>query len=288
MESTLRRMILSDLMNRVNWAVVKVAWALMLIPVYRWIYERWTGYESYYSHGPLVLLISLYFLSRSMWHYLREPVPVVGKRMSEWTWLLFVLGIISYLFFCLMKIYFAIALGVWIVIYSVLRGSLPEREWLRIRFWVWFMILAIPIPMVLTEQLALYLKNFSAILAASLLTRIGIVAKAVGNQIYTPFSYLEIGAPCSGLRSILSLFTLSVLFSYLGRFTFVRATVLVLLSPAVAFIGNVLRVFSLGLVADVYGREVALGTFHDAIGYVIFGVDLFLMWGLFKLLSEEK
>ncbi len=278
----------NDWTNRLNWAFVKIALLAMMVPIYKWIYARWTAYESYYSHGPLVLAISGYFVSRTLWHYWHDPLPEVGESMRGSDWGLFWLGIVIYSLSCLIKVYFLIAIGVWMVIYAILRGSLPRKEWEAIRFWVWFTILAIPIPMVLTEQLALKLKNVSAILAGKLLTKIGITTKVVGNQIFTPFANLEVGAPCSGLRSILSLFTLSVLFSYLGRLSPIRSGILIFASPLVAMLGNVLRVFSLGLVADVYGTKVALGRFHDILGYVVFGFDLFVMWLLFKMLSKES
>ncbi len=288
MENTWKKTTLSDLMNRFNWITLKIGWALLLIPVYRWIYERWTAYESYYSHGPLVLLIGVYFLFSSLKHYWKDPVPPVGCRMTRWTWTLFAIGLGGYLLFCIAKIYFAVGLSVWLIIYSLVQGSVGEEEWRKIRFWFWFIVLSVPVPMVFTEQLALHLKKISTILSAKLLTSIGIYTRAIGNQIYTPFTHLEIGAPCSGLRSILALFTLSVLFSHLGRFSVYRSVILVALSPAVALIGNVLRIFCLGLVADAYGREIALGKFHDILGYLVFGVDLALLWILFKLLSEEK
>lgn len=287
MEITLKKTISRDLTNKLAWFLFLLSILVGLIPIYRWIWERWTGYESYFSHGPLVVLISLYFLWKER-RILLDSSNIFWSQARPWHYILLIGLSLLYLLFALIKVYFILALAVWGFLVLGLDASLKKDVIKRIWFPLFFLVLSIPFPMVVSEQLALVLKNLSAKIAGALLTAIGIVTKVTGNRLYTPYAMLEVGAPCSGLRSIVSLFTLSILFSYINKFSLKRSLVLIATSPLVAFIGNIFRVFSLGFVADIYGTEVAMGRFHDTLGYVIFVLDLVILFIVAKILSIRK
>ncbi len=286
MEIISRKTTSRDLINLLTWLALSVGVAVMGLPVYRWFWERWMAYESYYSHGPLVLGLAIVAL---IYHLYRDfrirglPEPLARGGKAGWVAVLFVS--LLYLISSWIKVYFLLALSVWLSVLVVLRYSLEAQLWRKIRFWVFFSLLAIPLPMVFLEQVALHLKSVSAVLAGKLLSAIGIATKVVGNRIFTARAQLEVGAPCSGLRSIVSLMAIALLLGRVRRWRTRYTLMLVLLSPLVAFLGNVFRVLSLGFVADVYGVEVALGRFHDALGYVVFGLDLIGLLIVAHLLS---
>ena len=80
--------------------------------------------------------------------------------------------------------------------------------------------------------------------------------------------------PCSGLRSLLSLLTLGVLFAYLKQASFPRRALFFLSSIPIAMIANIIRIVLLAGIADIYGTEIALRFFHDFSGFVVFGFAL--------------
>ena len=44
----------------------------------------------------------------------------------------------------------------------------------------------------------------------------------------------------------------------------------------------------LGFVSDIYGAEIALGRFHDGLGYVVFVLDLAVLFLISRLLGRIK
>jgi exosortase/archaeosortase family protein len=52
-------------------------------------------------------------------------------------------------------------------------------------------------------------------------------------------------------------------------------------------LGNIARVFSIALVAQVYGQELATKAYHDWSGYIVFGVALTTMVVLGLLLNFQ-
>ena len=89
---------------------------------------------------------------------------------------------------------------------------------------------------------------------------------------------------CSGIRSLISLLTLGIVYGY---FTDKRLPVRVALAIAtipVAIIANGLRVAGTGIAAYRYGQEAAQGFFHEFSGWVVFVVSLALMFLIHRTL----
>ncbi|MDP2052424.1 MAG: exosortase/archaeosortase family protein, partial [Acidobacteriota bacterium] len=89
---------------------------------------------------------------------------------------------------------------------------------------------------------------------------------------------------CSGIRSLVSLFTLGIVFGYFAdRRVWVRSVIALSAIP-VAIIANGLRVASAGVAAHNYGTEGVEGVFHDASGWVVFIVAFLMMLGIQRIL----
>ena len=78
---------------------------------------------------------------------------------------------------------------------------------------------------------------------------------------------LDVEEACSGIRSLLSLIALGVLYSHLAFSSWTPRVILMLLVAPVAIAANVLRVFITGLLAHYASVETALGVFHIAGGW---------------------
>jgi exosortase len=81
---------------------------------------------------------------------------------------------------------------------------------------------------------------------------------------------LEVAEACSGIRSLVSLLTLGIVYGY---FTDPRAwvrTTIALLTIPIAIITNGARVAGTGVAAHYYGPEVADGFFHEFSGWLVF------------------
>jgi exosortase len=112
----------------------------------------------------------------------------------------------------------------------------------------------------------------------------GVPVLREGNVIMLPAMALEVAEACSGIRSLMSLATLSVIYGYLmERRTAVRA-LLALASIPIAVAANSMRIVGTGLLVQYWDPEKAQGFFHEFSGWLIFVVSLLMLYLLHQVL----
>jgi len=129
---------------------------------------------------------------------------------------------------------------------------------------------------------------------------------------------LEVVEACSGIRSLMTLVTLAVVFAYfthsrtenypdgenprddskpgslsravsrLGSYGFWRSAVILLSAIPIAIFTNALRVSGTGVLAHYYGTKVADGFFHSFSGWVIYIVAFLMLFGVGWILDRAK
>jgi exosortase len=154
-------------------------------------------------------------------------------------------------------------------------------------FPVLVLLLAIPIPAIVFNQITLPLQMLASKLASALLPLFGVPVLREGNVIELPAMKLEVAEACSGIRSLMSLFTLSVFYGYFLETRLVRRTVLALASIPITIAANAVRILGTGLCVQYWDPDKALGFFHEFSGWVMFLVSLgclFLVHRLMRLL----
>ena len=144
----------------------------------------------------------------------------------------------------------------------------------ELRFALGVLLLAVPIPTLIYNQVALPLQQIAATLSTALLHRMGVPALRLGNIIELPSIRLEVADACSGIRSLVSLFTLSIFFGYFFEKTYQRRIVLALASIPIAIAANAVRIFGTGMCVQYWDAERAMGFFHEFSGWVMFVVSL--------------
>jgi exosortase D (VPLPA-CTERM-specific) len=140
--------------------------------------------------------------------------------------------------------------------------------WRLVRL-LWFplllLLLMIPLPGFLMRQITLPLQLLSSRLATDILQIIGIPAVRQGNVIDLGVRQLQVVAACSGLRYILSLLALGIIFCYFyQRRPWKAALLLISILPA-AIIANALRVAGMGIFPALQ-----VGFWHIFSGWLIF------------------
>jgi len=162
----------------------------------------------------------------------------------------------------------------------------------RAVFFPWaFLILMIPIPTIILNQVTLPLQLLAAKVAAGALPILGVPVLREGNIIYLPRMPLEVAEACSGIRSLMSLVTLAIIYGYLmeGR-RWVR-WLLALASVPVTVFANDVRIVGTGLLVQYWDPEMAEGYYHASWGWLIFVVSLTMLYAihlLVRFLFPEK
>jgi exosortase len=190
---------------------------------------------------------------------------------------------------------------------------------ITIYFWGWrllrllmvplgLLILAIPIPAILFNKIAFPLQLFASRCAVWAMRLFDIPVLRQGNVIELmpkgarETKKLEVVEACSGIRSLMTLVTLAVVFAYFTRpksddgdgglmsrvksYGFWRSVILVASAVPIAILTNALRVSGTGVLAHYYGTEVADGFFHSFSGWVVYILAFLLLFAVGWLLDR--
>src|SRR5260370_33093550 len=103
-------------------------------------------------------------------------------------------------------------------------------------------------------------------------------------MIQLPAMALEVAEACGGIRSLLSLVTLAVLYGYFADSKLVRRLILVFASVPIAVLANALRIVGTGLLVQYWDPNKALGFSHEFSLWVIFLVCMAVLFVADRLL----
>jgi exosortase len=236
----------------------------LFYPTLKWLVGEWLG-NDYYSHGPLVPLISA-FLAWRLW----VKWPPKQRQIKPTTLGLLPLSIalIAYLYALLQRAYFAASVAMILIIAGLVWYLLGTAALRRFAFPIGFLLFMVPLPFV--EPLSVPLAQLTGVVSAAIVRLFGVPIVVNGAQITLPRAELVVGAQCSGLRSIVTLMTLVALVIFLLEGAWWKKLLLALSSIAIAGFGNVIRVASLLVVANIWGTDAAFKYYHDYSGIVFF------------------
>ena len=236
-----------------------------------------------YSHGFLIVPIAAYFT----WER-RARLKAAARRPS----LLGLLVVIGSVLVLTAGVLGAELFLMRVSILGVLAGTvLFVFGWSHLRvlaFPIAFLVLMIPLPAIVFNQIAFPLQLLASRVGEVTLSAAGIPVLREGNVMVMANTSLEVAEACSGIRSLISLLTLGIIFGYfVDPRGWVRA-VIALATVPIAVFANGVRVAGTGIAAHVYGPAAAEGFFHEFSGWLVFIFAfslLFLMQRVLQRLS---
>lgn len=249
--------------------------AVLFWPTLQWLVNAWFDNE-YYSHGVLLPFVSAYLLWNQR-HILSRPHAPAGIGLAMTG-----LGLAIHLGSLLWSAYYLSALALVLVLAGLAIACYGLPALRKLGFPLAFLTLAVPLPFV--PVIATYLQVLTAENSTNLSHLFGVPAVNLGGEVRLPGGSLVVGAPCSGMNSLITLITLSTLFIYVMQTSWRAIAALVALVIPLAIAGNTLRVTSLLVVANQWGVEAGLHFYHDISGWVFYALVLSLLgvaaWGL--------
>ena len=141
-----------------------------------------------------------------------------------------------------------------------------------------FLLLMIPLPAILFNQITFPLQLLASKVASALLPLAGVPVLREGNVIMLPAMTLEVAEACSGIRSLMSLLTLAVVYGYVLETRTSWRVLLALAALPIAVLANSLRIVGTGLLVQYWDPDKAEGFFHTFSGWIIFVVSLVLLF----------
>jgi exosortase len=143
-----------------------------------------------------------------------------------------------------------------------------------------FLLLMIPLPAIIFNQIAFPLQILASKFGELALVVAGVPVLREGNVIVLSNTTLEVAEACSGIRSLISLLTLAVVYGYLVDGRAWARIALALASIPVAIVANGVRVAGTGIAAHYIGPEAAEGFFHEFSGWLVFVVAFLLLFAV--------
>ena len=189
--------------------------AILLAPVGRWLAGEWWS-NDYYSHGVLVPLVSGFFAWRIL--------PRLERRPDNRGLMLVGLGTLLYLGALYQRAFHIAALGMILLLAGMVWTFWGWSGLRKMAFHLAFLIFMIPFPFV--EASSLPLSLLTGQIATRLMQLAGLDVTVQGAAVTLPNARLVVGAQCSGVRSIITLFALSAVFAYIVQGTWFRKLLL--------------------------------------------------------------
>jgi exosortase len=262
-----------------QWAVLLALVCLLYVPILGRLAAQWWT-DPNFSHGFFVPAFSAFIV----WQQ-RARLRLIQPAPSNWGLpiIVFSLGILvlgvfgAELFLSRMSLLVLIAgMIVFFLGWQMLR---------QVLFPLLLLILMVPIPAIVFSQITFPLQILASKLATWSLAFLGVPVFREGNVINLPAMPLEVAEACSGIRSLLSLTTLAIMYGYLMEERPLLRAVLAVASIPIAVAANGFRIVGTGLLVQYWDPDKAEGFFHAFSGWLIFVVSLLMLFVLHRSLT---
>lgn len=254
------------------WLIAATSYLLLYFDVLSWLVSDWASDDNY-SHGFIVLPFALFFA----WER-REQLAAAPARPGTSGILLVLAGIGLLLVGLLGAERFLTRLSM----LCVLVGGLAfVRGWATVRilaFPLAFLLLMIPIPAIIFNKIAFPLQLLASRAGETMLSGLSIPVLREGNLIILANTTLEVAEACSGIRSLVSLLTLGIIYGYFIDGRVGVRTLIATATVPIAILANAARVAGTGAAAHYLGEDAAQGFFHSFSGWLMFAVAFGLLF----------
>lgn len=256
------------------------SFVLLFFDVGRKLVSDWSTDDNY-SHGFLVVPVALYLAWERKDALTAAPMRPSALGLVVIAGSLLVLGagtLGAELFLtrvALVGVLFGTVLFVW-----------GWRHLRLLAFPLAFLLLMIPLPAIVFNQIALPLQLLASQVGEAGLRLAGVPVLREGNLMLLASTTLEVAEACSGIRSLVSLLTLGIVYGYFMDSRGWVRWLLALATVPIAVFTNGLRVAGTGVAAHYYGPEAAEGFLHSFSGWLVFVSALALLFALREALNK--
>ncbi len=242
--------------------------------------KKWSASEDY-THAFFSVPIVAFMVWRE-----RERFFVTGKPSSYIGLAGLVFSIPLYIISLKLQIPTITSLTMVMAIISILifLGGVSVLKHLAIP--IVLLILLIPIPNQIYSAMTIPLQLKVSQISKAIIQIFGIPVLRTGNILSIPGKTFEIVEACSGMRSLIMLATLSLIFSYFMLQRGSLKIVLLASSIPIAIAVNIIRVLSLVFAYHWYRLDLSEGASHTILGLGVFCIALAGLFGIQRLLER--
>lgn len=239
-------------------------------PILYYMVIHWRTVDDY-SHGFLIAPLAIYFAWERRGKLTRVPISP-----SWWGLVPLALGAISLAVGRLGVELMAMRVGFVLTVIGLQILLLGIPVFRVMAFPLLFLFLMVPLPQSLVNVITFPLQLIATDMAVDALYHLypwlGISAFREGNIIHLAESQLLVAEACSGLRSVMALGTLAIVFAYFFRRNPVERVIIVVSALPIAILVNAFRVGLTACLTDWKGPSFAEGAIHTTEGFFTFSL----------------
>jgi exosortase len=255
--------------RKIPWAAIGWFTALLIVvyfPTWKHLVIQWATDEDV-GHGFLVVPVAAWVA----WQR-RQELLTLDWTPAWWGLGVMALGVLQSIVGMLGAEQFLQRSSILITLLGmllVLGGTAAVRLLLFPLLLLPFMI---PIPAVIYNQITFPLQLFASAVAETVLGWLNIPVLRDGNVLHLASQTLSVAEACSGIRSLLSLTFLALVYAYFfDKKVWMRWALLIGVVP-IAILANAARVTLTGVLSDEVSPELAQGVYHELEGWIVFMV----------------
>ncbi len=267
------------------WSFLLISFVACFYPTFLWLHYKYSGSESYFSHGYLIPFVSAYLI-----YQIKDELRQISLTSSSLGLWIIILALAIHIFGVLGDINFISGFSMVLYLAGCSLYLLGRPFTKKIAFPIFFLMFMCPIPDAIIDIVALPLKSMATTLSLYIIDILNIPYMREGFRIHFADSTYIVGTPCNGMRSLISFFALGFLFIYFIRTVWWKKGLLLLIIPPLSILLNGIRIALLLFIAHRYGQEAASpeSYLHDGSGLLVFVIGLGVMILFVRYINEEK
>lgn len=268
--------------RRLHWSTPVAAIVLLILlytPTLLWLTDYWIANLDHFI-GVLAPIISAGLI------WLRLPMLKVLRSGHDFRglWLLLP-GVLMHLGGLLTEVHLLSGLALPLILQGGSLLLLGKDKTSELAFPFWFLLFSFPFLASVEIYASFPMRLMSTIVAHGMLQPFMDVTR-VGTELATPNLDVAVIAACSGLNYLSTLLMLGVVFAWLSESRGLGRFYVFLSILPVVILANGIRIATVGIIGNVWGRDAALGFFHDFSGLMVFILAVLGMVGAGMLIHR--
>ena len=259
--------------------IILLIFVVTYFPAFQVLIKKWSKSEDY-AHAFLIVPIIIYiFWNKRTKLQTSEPRPYTGASL---------LGIVSIFYVVSLQLQIPTLISISVVLtIMALLISLAGFQAIKVSIVpILLMLMIIPLPNQIYSAITFPLQLQVTFVSEQLIRLFNISIFCEGNIISLPGKTFEVVGACSGMRSLISLTTLSLVIGYFQLRRWWLIAILIGISIPIAFLTNVVRVISMILAYNYFGFDLSEGLSHTLTGLVLFILALVVLFQI-QLFMEK-
>lgn len=253
-------------------AALAILLAYLYVSIVHRLVDQWWS-DPNFSHGFFVPAFSAFLIWKD-----RKRLAKMDLRPS-WSGLVVIGGGLGILIFGVLGAELFLSRTSLLFVIAGLVIYFAGWRFFRAVLFPWiFLFLMVPPPTLVMNLITIPLQFLASDLATWFLRLFGVPVLQNGNVIQLSNMSLEVVEACSGIRSLISLGTLAIVYGYLLETDNAIRVILALAAVPIAVLANGLRIMGTGLTGLYWDPDKAQGFFHEFSGWVIFVLSLITLF----------